>query len=87
MRVFRVELDEDERIKPYVLAAHKAPIVRCFFVGSTIASCQRDCVVAFWELDNGVSLASKKFLWEDANDGEQRHDGRLVDAAAASFHC
>ena len=85
VRVFRVELDEDERIKPYVLAAHKASIVRCFFVGSTIASCARDCVVAFWELDNGVSLASKKFLWEDANDGEQRrYDGRLVDAAASS---
>ena len=85
VRVFRVELDEDERIKPYVLAAHKAAIVRCFFVGSTIASCARDCVVAFWELENGVSLASKKFLWEDANDGEQRrYDGRLVDAAASS---
>ena len=53
--------------------------------GLTIASCARDCVVAFWELDNGVSLASKKFLWEDANDGEQRrYDGRLVDAAASS---
>ena len=85
VRVFRVELDEEERIKPYVLAAHKASIVRCFFVGSTIASCARDCVVAFWELDNGVSLAAKKFLWEDANDGEQRrYDGRLVDAAASS---
>ena len=60
VRVFRVELDDEERIKPYVLAAHKASIVRCFFVGSTIASCARDCVVAFWELDNGVSSLATK---------------------------
>jgi len=90
VRVFRIvldeDLDEDSIVKPYILAAHKASIVRCFFANNTVVSCARDCVVAFWELEGtGVALALKKFLWEDANDGEQRrYDGQLVDAAASS---
>lgn len=97
------ENDEKKLLKvvPYVLAAHKDAVVACFWgatspgADATLLSCARDGVVAFWDLtavvrgagNRTAKLGVKKFLWEDANDGETRKvNGTLVCAAHSAAH-